>query len=74
MNFPDHPVIQNTERTGYACGREPALPRCPFCGRECVSVYENQFGECVGCDRCVRETDAWKADICFPAPEEDAPW
>lgn len=31
MNYdlPDHPVIQNMERTGYPDGKEPIFPICP---------------------------------------------
>lgn len=28
--LPDHPVVQNMERTGYPDGKEPQFPHCPI--------------------------------------------
>ena len=41
MNYdlPDHPVIQNMERTGYPDGKEPTFPICPVCGEECEEIF-----------------------------------
>ena len=43
MNYdlPDHPVVQNLERTGYPDGKEPHYPRCPICGEECETIYKD---------------------------------
>ena len=59
---PDHPVIQNMERTGHPDGKEPEWPRCPVCGEEADTFYySKQHHEIVGCGDCVREKDAWEA-------------
>ena len=52
VNFPDHPVIRNMERTGYPDGKLPNWT-CPFCGSECTTVYSDWHGEAVGCENCV---------------------
>lgn len=62
----EHPTIFNMERTGYADAMEPAYPRCPRCGGECLTVYKDCDGEFVGCNECLKPIDAWSADICFP--------
>ncbi len=68
VSFPDHPIIQNLERTGEPDGREPIYPRCPICGEECETVYSNRTG-IVGCDVCIKEADAWEESKCFPDEE-----
>lgn len=67
-SFPDHPIIQNLERTGYADGKEPIYPHCPICGEECETVYSNREG-IIGCDVCIDITDAWEVNKCFPEEE-----
>ena len=67
--IPDHPVIQNMERTGYPDGKEPKYPRCPVCGEECETVYRDRFGTYVGCDICMETKDAWEVPECFPEHE-----
>ena len=62
-NIPDHPIIQNMERTGYPDGEEPRYPRCPVCGAECERIYMNS--EILGCDECVTERDAWEIEDCL---------
>ena len=44
MNYdlPDHPVIQNMERTGYPDGKEPTFPICPVCGEECEEIFRDK--------------------------------
>ena len=44
MNYdlPDHPVIQNMERTGYPDGKEPIFPICPVCGEECEEISKTK--------------------------------
>ncbi len=69
-DIPDHPVIQNMERTGYPDGKEPAYPHCPVCGEECETVYIDRTGDCVGCDICMNTKDAWEAPECFPEQED----
>lgn len=52
VNYPDHPVIRNMERTGYPDGKLPKWT-CPFCGTECTTVFSDWHGEAVGCEHCV---------------------
>lgn len=66
---PDHPMIQNMERTGYPDDKEPEYPICPVCGEETDTVYRNQTGEIVGCSECLRSRDAWEEPECFPGKE-----
>lgn len=75
MNYdlPDHPVVQNLERTGYPDGKEPRYPRCPICGEECEIVYRRYSdGECVGCDGCLQAKDAWEVEDYFPERSQNA--
>lgn len=58
--IPDHPVIRNLERTGTPDEKPELYPRCPVCAKEAEKLYKNQAGEVLGCDRCVREVDAWE--------------
>ena len=53
-DLPDHPVIQNMERTGYPNGKEPEYPRCPICGEECEDIYKDKDLNIVGCDICIK--------------------
>ena len=68
MNIPDHPDIQNIERTGYA--KPEVYPICPICGEECEQIFTDRFGRHVGCDACIRSRDAWEVDDCFPGKEQ----
>lgn len=68
-SVPDHPVIQNLQRTGYPDGKEPAYPRCPVCGEECESIFADREGAFVGCDMCVVQKDPWEVEDCFPRKE-----
>ena len=65
----DHPVICNLERTGHPEGKEPAQPHCPICGETCETIYQNSFGNYVGCDVCTKTRDAWDIPDCFPEYE-----
>lgn len=67
--IPDHPTVQNMERTGYPDGKEPTYPHCPACGEECETIYKNRFGVRVGCNVCMRTEDAWEVEDCFPEKE-----
>ena len=69
-DIPDHPVIQNMERTGYPDGKEPTYPHCPVCSAECDTIYKNSDGDIVGCDECISTADAWEAEECFPDKED----
>ena len=71
MNIPDYPVISNMERTGTPDGRKPTYPSCPFCGKECETMYKNRHGAYIGCDVCVETKDAWEVDLCFPESEDE---
>lgn len=44
METPDHPIVQNLERTGYPDGKEPVFPICPVCGEECDTMYKDRYG------------------------------
>lgn len=70
METPDHPIVQNLERTGYPDGKEPVFPICPVCGEECDTMYKDRYGAYVGCDACMETVNAGDADICFPEEEE----
>ena len=67
--IPDHPVIQNMERTGYPSGREPPQPFCPICGAEVDTVYTDGVNV-LGCPECIAEKDAWEIPECFPGKEQ----
>ena len=71
MNYdlPDHPVIQNMERTGYPDGKEPTFPICPVCGEECEEIFRDKDLNIVGCDICIKQSDAWEEPECFPGKE-----
>lgn len=58
MNFPDHPVIRNMERTGYPDGKIPEEYFCPNCGDPCKKIYTVLGHEAVGCEKCVGCMDA----------------
>ena len=59
--LPDHPVVQNMERTGYPDGKEPQFPHCPICGCETDTFYKDTYGDIFGCEECVTTADAWDA-------------
>lgn len=67
MNLlPDHPVIRNMERTGTPDGEPEVYPICPICGQTCDTIYKDRENEIVGCDNCVKRSDAWEESSCFP--------
>lgn len=53
-DVPDHPVIQNMERTGYPDGREPEETACPVCGSFAEDFFVAAGNTVVGCDICLR--------------------
>lgn len=62
-NIPDHPVIRNMEATGYPDGKEPEIPCCPVCDRECEKIYKHTESlEIVGCDNCIVGLDPWEVE------------
>ena len=34
------------------------MPKCPFCGWECNTLYRARGGEIVGCENCIDALDA----------------
>ena len=58
----DHPVIRNLERTGYPDGVSERVPRCPICGAKTDTYYKFKC-EVIGCDNCVKPTDAWEDPV-----------
>ena len=41
---------------------EERHPRCPVCGEECDTFFENSFGEILGCEACIDIVDAWESE------------
>lgn len=36
-------------------------PICPICGENCTTVFRlKKTGEVYGCNKCIREQDAWE--------------
>ena len=35
------------------------IPACPYCGKECDTVYLDADGDIVGCDQCISMADAY---------------
>ena len=60
----DHPEVANALATGYPHG-VPKEPHCPVCGKECETIYRDEFGEIFACDVCVRKQDAAECEECF---------
>lgn len=63
MNTPDHPVIQNMERTGYPDGKEPEEPKCPHCGAEAETFYVNKLSDVVGCNCCLYTKEYYEIEL-----------
>lgn len=56
--LPDAPWIRDAELNGVGPAEDP--PKCPVCGEECEEIYETkEYGEVLGCDRCILIRDAW---------------
>lgn len=55
MPIPDAPWIRDAETNGYP---DPPAVECPCCGEECSEIYGDQYGNVVGCDRCIMVQDA----------------
>ena len=62
----EHPQITNALRTGWPDGKKPEYPKCPVCGQDCGELFKDILGNVLGCDECVRPTNAWEAPECFP--------
>lgn len=50
----------------FDLGIEPPLepppyqvPECSVCGAETDRIYQDKWGNIVGCPECVKEVDAW---------------
>ena len=63
FDIPDHPVIQNMERTGYPDGKEPPEIRCPVCGWDSEEFYVAKDGTIVGCDCCIRTKQYYEMEV-----------
>lgn len=62
MDFPDHPVINNMERTGSPDGRDPEEPRCPVCGAAAETFFLDRAGQIVGCGCCLTTKEYWEIE------------
>lgn len=60
----EHPEISNAIRTGYPNGT-PNGPKCPVCGKECETIYREEYGEIFACNECVKKQDAAECEECF---------
>ena len=38
---------------------ETPPPVCPICGQETDTFRMDFYGDIIGCDRCVKDVDAW---------------
>ena len=38
---------------------QPPAPECPVCGAETDRIYQDRWGNIVGCPECIKEVDAW---------------
>lgn len=52
-DIPDHPVVQNMERTGYPTANTPLEPVCPECNDQCDEFLFDELNQLIGCDSCV---------------------
>lgn len=63
LNIGDHPAIANALATGYPSGKEPETYHCPWCGKECESIFKRKgTGEIVGCDNCIEGLDPYEVE------------
>ena len=53
--IPDAPWIRDAEMNGYP---SPEPVYCPCCEEECLEIYEDMWGNIVGCNECVKSRDA----------------
>lgn len=56
MQLPDAPWIREAELYGEPGGDEII---CPVCGKDAENFFLDDSNNVVGCDRCVREVDAY---------------
>ena len=59
QDLPDAPWIREAEMYGMPPYDDGPDPVCPICGKECEMIYMDQNGTEVGCEHCIRTTDAW---------------
>lgn len=58
-NIPDHPVVSSLLKYGYPYEpKEDYCQICPVCKNEAIDFYVNQYGEILGCDKCVKTIDS----------------
>ena len=58
MGIPDAPWIRDAENNGIEYAEPPV---CPVCGEECETLYEDRDTSYInGCNKCIREVDAWE--------------
>ncbi len=44
--------------------RSRMVPQCPVCKEGCRVIYRTVYGgRIIGCNRCIREGDAWMAPL-----------
>ena len=58
----DRPEIRRMERFGSL--RQEEEPTCPVCGAACEWIYKYKGLDAVGCDRCLKRSDAWEEETC----------
>ena len=44
--------------------RQEEEPTCPVCGAACEWIYKYKGLDAVGCDRCLKRSDAWEEETC----------
>lgn len=55
----EHPDISRIQQTGLWPDDDGFHPECSVCKQECHTVYVDLNGCVVGCDRCVKQKDAY---------------
>ena len=72
-DLPDHPVVQNLERTGYPDGKEPRYPSAaPSAARSAKPSTKTDTAHTSAATLCMETKDAWEVEDCFPERSEDA--
>lgn len=60
MQMPDAPRIREAEMYGMPPYDDGPEPTCPFCGRDCETIYLDKDGNEFGCNVCIQTQDAWE--------------
>lgn len=66
--IPDAPWIRDAELNGVP-DDDPV--KCPICGEECDTIFEDRYGNLFGCDQCIRKRDAWEYQEEWRKEQED---